>query len=267
MSEMFAPIIAFFGGLALRNVLPCIVILAAGYFGVQIILKLFAKGLEKSKLDKSLHGFLITTLRILLFVLVLLIAASSLGVDVTSLIAVFSVASLAVSLAVQDSLANIAGGIMVLASKPFTIGDYVQAGGNEGTVENVGLSYTTLRTGDCKIVFVPNKDMATSRICNYTRTGKRRVDLTFTASYDSPVETVIEALTEAATVPTLLPGEAVFVKVSEYQESDIKYVVRVWVATADYWDTYFAIIANVKKSFDAKGVEMSYPHTVVHLEK
>lgn len=267
MSDIFARIAAFFGGLALRNVIPCIIILGAGYFGIKLIIQMFTKGLEKSKLDKSLHGFLTTALRILLVVLVLLIAASSLGIDVTSLIAVFSVASLAVSLAVQDSLANIAGGIMVLTSHPFTVGDYVAAGGSEGSVEKVGLAYTTLRTPDNKIVFIPNKDMASSRISNFSREGKRRVDLTFTASYDSPVDTVIAALTEAATVPALLEGETPFVKVSEYKESDIQYTVRVWVATADYWDTYFAIIANVKTVFDAKGVQMSYPHTVVHLEK
>ena len=267
MSEFFAPILNFFGSLALHNVIPCVIILIAGYFGVNILIKLFTKGLEKSKMDKSLHGFLTTALRILLIVLVLLIAASSLGINVSSLIAVFSVASLAVSLAVQDSLANIAGGIMVLTTHPFTVGDYVSAGGSDGTVEKVGLAYTTLRTPDNKIIFVPNKDMASSRITNFSREDKRRVDLTFTASYDSPVETVIAALTEAATVPTLLEGEPVFVKVSEYKESDIQYTVRVWTANADYWTTYFNIVANVKTVFDAKGVQMSYPHTVVHLEK
>lgn len=267
MSEFFKPILNFFGSLALRNVIPCVIILVAGYFGVQILVKMFTKGLEKSKMDKSLHNFLTTALKILLIVLVLLIAASSLGINVSSLIAVFSVASLAVSLAVQDSLANIAGGIMVLTAHPFTVGDYVAAGGSEGTVEKVGLAYTTLRTPDNKVIFVPNKDMASSRIVNYSREEKRRVDLTFTASYDSPVETVLQALTEAATVSTLLPDEPVFVKVSEYKESDIQYTVRVWVATADYWGTYFNIIANVKTVFDAKGVQMTYPHTVVHLEK
>lgn len=267
MKELLAPIAAFFGGLALRNIIPCAIILVAGYFIVQALTKLFGKGLERSKLDKSLHNFLKTVFKILLVAIVILIAASSLGVDVTSLIAVLSVASLAVSLAVQDSLANVAGGIMVLASHPFTVGDYVEVGGNGGTVEKVGLAYTTLKTADNKVVFVPNKDMASSRITNYSREDKRRVDLTFTASYDSPTQAVIEALTEAASLPQILEGTDIFVKVKEYKESDIEYVVRVWVKNADYWNVYFTIVDNVKKVFDAKGVVMTYPHTIVHLEK
>ena len=262
-----ANITGFLANLTLVSIVPCLIILVAGSFAVKFLTKLFAKGLERSHLDKSLHTFLKSVFKILLIVIVLLIAAGSLGIDVTSLIAVLSVASLAVSLAVQDSLANVAGGIMVLAAHPFTVGDYVEVGGNGGSVEKVGLAYTTLKTADNKVVFVPNKDIATSRIVNYSREDKRRVDLTFTASYDSPTETVIEALTEAASVPQVLEGTKVFVKLKEYKDSSMEYVVRVWVKNADYWDAYFTIVDNVKKSFDAKGVVMTYPHTIVHLEK
>lgn len=253
--------------LTLKSLIPCVLVLIVGFAVVKILNGIFAKALNKSKLDKNLHTFLKTIFKILLSAIVVLIAASMLGVDVTSLIAVLSVASLAVSLAVQDTLANVAGGIMVLASKPFTVGDYVEAGANSGTVISVGLSYTTLRTPDNKVVYIPNKDVATSRVVNYSTEDKRRVDLSFTASYDCATEKVIEALTEAAQVSYLLPEEPVFIRLKEYKESDIEYVVRVWVKNADYWNAYFEITENVRKTFEEKGIIMTYPHTIVHLEK
>ena len=262
-----AGITNFFATLTLSSILPAVIIFVAGIFIVKALLKLFDKLISRSKLNKSMHGFIRAAMKILLWVLLILIVASTLGIDVTSLIALLSVASLAVSLAVQDSLANIAGGIMVLTSHPFQAGDYVSLGGVEGTVTEVGLVHTTLSTVDNKIIFVPNSEAASSKIVNYTKAGKRRVDLTFTASYDSPVEKVKQALTEAATLPCLLPGEDLFVKVRAYKESDIEYTVRAWVATADYWSAYFAILENVKNAFDAHGVVMTYPHTIVHLEK
>ena len=258
---------AFLATLTVGKLLPAIVIFIAGIFIIKGMTKLFEKLLKRSKLNKSVHAFVKAALKILLWVLLILIVASSLGIDVTSLIAVLSVASLAVSLAVQDSLANVAGGIMVLTSHPFQVGDYVSLGGVEGTVTEVGLVHTTLTTVDNKVIFVPNSEAASSKIVNYTKEGKRRVDLTFTASYDSDAENVKAALTEAASLPCLLPDEDVFIKVSAYRESDIEYTVRVWVATADYWNAYFTILENVKKAFDAHGVAMTYPHTVVHLEK
>jgi len=253
--------------LTLSKLIPCLVVLVVGFSAIKILSKLFEKGLARSKLDKNIHGFLKTLFRLLLTFLVILIAASSLGIDVSSLIAVLSVASLAVSLAVQDSLANLAGGIMILATHPFSVGDWVELGGNSGSVIEVGLSHTTLRTADNKIVFVPNKDVAASRITNYSQEDTRRVDLTFTASYDSQTDAVIAALTEAASVSTILPEKEVFVRVKTYKESDIEYVVRVWTKNADYWDTWFAITENVKKVFDRDGIAMTYPHTIVHLEK
>lgn len=262
-----AEVKAFLATLTVGRVLPSLLILVAGAFIIKGITKVFDKLIARSKLNKSFHAFIKAALKILLWVLLILIAASSLGIDVTSLIAVLSVASLAVSLAVQDSLANVAGGIMVLTSHPFEVGHYVSLGGVEGTVTEVGLVHTTLTTPDNKIIYVPNSEAASSKIVNYTKEGKRRVDLTFTASYDSHPDTVKQALTEAASLPCLLEGEPMFVKITEYKESDIAYTVRVWVATADYWDAYFTILENVKKSFDAHGVVMTYPHTIVHLEK
>lgn len=260
-------ITSFFASLTLGALLPAILIFAVGIFVIKALLKLFEKLLSRSKLNKSVHGFVRATMKILLWAILILIVASTLGIDVTSLVAVLSVASLAVSLAVQDSLANVAGGIMVLSSHSFQVGDYVSLSGAEGYVTEIGLVHTRIRTVDNKIIFVPNSEVASSKIVNYTQEGKRRVDLTFTASYDSPVEAVKQALTEAATIDQLLPGEPLFIKVSSYKESDIEYAVRVWVATSDYWDAYFAIMENVKTAFDKAGVIMTYPHTIVHLEK
>ena len=251
----------------ISSLLPAILVFLIGIFIVKALIKLFDRIIARSRFNKSIHGFLRAAVKILLWALLILIVASTLGIDVTSLVAILSVASLAVSLAVQDSLANVAGGIMILSSHPFRVGDYVELSGVEGTVSEVGLVHTRLTTPDNKIIFVPNSEAASSKIVNYTQEGKRRVDLSFTASYDSPVDAVKAALAEAAAIPQLLEGEPVFIKVSAYEASEIRYNVRVWVATGDYWDAYFTILENVKAVFDANGVVMTYPHTVVHLEQ
>ena len=259
---------SFFASLTVSTVIPAILILIVGLIAVKLLLKLFRKALERSKLERSLHTFLLSTMRILLYAILAIIVVGTLGINVTSLVAVLSVASLALSLAVQGVLSNLAGGLQILTTHPFRVGDYVEFGGISGTIAEIGLVYTQITTVDNKEIFVPNSEVSTSKIINYTTENTRRVDLTFTASYDSPVEDVKTALFDAAArVPTILNDPPIFVRVLKYNDSNIEYVVRAWTSTADYWDSYFDLTENVKKVFDEKHIIMTYPHLNVHMDQ
>lgn len=246
-----------------------IVILAIVLLIVIRLLNGFAKKfVEKSKIDKSLHAFLLATIKIVLYFLGVMILAGSLDIDVTSLIAIFSVAGLALSLALQGALSNIAGGIVILTTKPMRVGDYVSIGGSEGTVESIGMTYTTLSTADNRLVYLPNSTVTGSTVVNYTISGKRRLDLTITAGYDCRLEDVKRALVEAAnSVETILKDEEIFARVTGYNDSNISYQVRAWALTGDYWDAYFDLLEAVKTAFDRGNITMTYPHLNVHLDK
>ena len=170
------------------------------------------------------------------------------------------------SLAIQGTLSNLAGGIQVLLSKPFKAGDYVEAGGISGTVMEVGLAYTKLCTVDNKVISVPNGQISGEKIINYSTEERRRVDLTFNASYDSPLQQVTGVLRAVvAAHPMALAEPEPFVRVNAYRDSSIEYVVRVWCATGDYWTLYYDLLEQVKEAFDQNGIEMTYNHLNVHL--
>ncbi len=233
---------------------------------VKVIGGVVAKVLGKSHLDSALQGFLKTGLRVVLYFVAGLVILSSLGVDVTSLIALLSVAGLAVSLALQNTLANLAGGIQLLVSKPFAAGDYVEAGANSGTVKTIGLAYTTLVTPDNKVVHIPNSDVAAGRITNYNGNTTRRVEIKVTASYDSDIDTVKQTVNALIAADSRIHADpAPFVRVSNYGSSSIEYTIRVWCNAGDYWDIYFDMMDKLKPAFDAAGVEMTYDHINVHM--
>ncbi len=255
-----------FSTLSIEKLLPALLVLVAGLIIAKLLCKLFDRVLNRSKVEKSLHGFLRSLFHILLYVIVGLIVASTLGLNVSSLVAILSVVSLAISLAVQGTLANIAGGIQILTAHPFQVGDYVEIADTDGTVAEIGMIYTRLTTVDNKGIFLPNSDVASSKIINYTAEGKRRVDLSFSASYDCTTADVRAALLRATQVPGVLSDPAPETYVKEYEESSISYVLRVWTLTEDYWDVYFQVTENVRTEFDNAGLSMTYPHLNVHLD-
>lgn len=261
------PVTAGLGILTAGKLLPAILVLLACLIGIKVLMHLFVKALAKSKVDKTLHAFLRSAVHILLYLLTALIVADQLGIPVTSLIAALSVAGLAVSLAVQGALSNIAAGIMILLTKPFVVGDYVEAGNVSGTVDEIGLSYTKFLTPDNKTVFAPNSDIAAAKIINYTNAAQRRLEIKVTASYDSPTESVKKALLAAAARhPEICADPPVFANISEYRDSCIEYLLRAWVPTADYWAIYFALMEEIREEFGRFEVQMSYPHMNVHLK-
>ena len=242
-------------------------IMVVGILIVKIILKIVNTTLEKSKLEKAAHSLIKSLTRTVLYLLLGLIAASSLGIDVTGIIALASVLSLAVSLSVQNLLTNIIGGFTLLYTKPFTSGDYVDIAEESGTVSEIGMTYTKLVTSDNKIVYIPNSAVVSADITNYTVTGTRRVELKISASYDAPTEKVLAALYETAKVPGVLPDHAPFAAVAQYGDSAIEYTLRVWTATGDYWNVYYTMNEKIRKVFADNGIEMTYPHLNVHLDK
>ncbi len=267
MFDFIAGLFAGLGGFALSAVLPTVILVVLGILAIRIVMKAVTTTLEKSKLEKAAHSLIKSLVQVVLYLLLGLMVASKLGIDVTGVIALASVLSLAVSLAVQDVLANVFGGLTLLYTQPFHSGDYVEIAGQGGTVKEIGLSYTKLLTADNKEISIPNKNVVSADIVNYSSTGKRRVDFTVTASYDAPIPTVLSALRKASQVPTCLESVEPFVGVSNYGDHAIEYVLRVWSTTDDYWTTKFAINEKIKEIFDAEGVEMTYPHLNIHLDK
>lgn len=257
----------FLKDLSLKRVLPAVLILVVGFFAVKIMLKLFDRALQRSRLNKTMFTFLKTLMRILLYCIVGLIAVSSLGVDVTSLVAILSVVSLAISLSVQNTLTNVVGSISLLTTHPFHVGDFVEIGADSGTVEEITLTYTKLSTVDGQTIYIPNSDAAAARICNYTVAGKRRVALSFTAAYENDMEQVKAAILHAAEGVKCLDGTEPAVCVSAYLDSAIEYQLFVWTTPADFLATKLHLMEAVKQEFDRQGIIIPYNQLVLHVAR
>ena len=251
----------------MMTVFKFLIIAVVGYLLIRVVLRLLNKILENSKLEKAAHSLIKTLVKTVLYILLGLMLASSLGIDITGIVALASVATLAVSLALQNMLANVIGGFTLLYTHPFSAGDYVEIAGQSGTVQEVGIAYTRLTTPDNKLVSLPNSAVIAAEIVNYTVTGTRRVDISISASYDADPDIVIAALYEAAQDDRILDDPAPFATLTNYGDSAISYSVRVWVKTEDYWDVYHKINRQLRTAFQEKNIEMTYPHINVHLDK
>lgn len=233
---------------------------------IRVVVTLVDRTMARAKMDRGVRTFLRSGLRVILWLVAICVLLGCLGVPMASLVALLSVLGLAISLAIQGTLSNLAGGIMLLSAHPFSAGDFVEAGGLSGTVREVGLIYTKLDTADNKVVYIPNGDISAKTITNYSANDIRRVELKFTASYDDPPEKVKECIARVVGEHSLtLPTPEPMIRVSGYGNSSIEYLVRVWCATGDYWTVYFDVMEQVKAAFDAAGVEMTYDHLNIHM--
>ena len=252
--------------LTLGAIFKVAVMLLAGWLVIRVLMRTADRLLERSQSVAAIRMYIRSALNIFLWFLLALMLAGTLKIDVTSIIAMLSVAGLAVSLALQSTLSNLAGGLVLLAAKPFVVGDYVEADGISGTIANLDLAYTTFITPDNKEIRVPNSQLSAAKIINYNTLGRRRMDLTFTASYNASTEQVRRAIQETLdAVPGILDDPAPAVYLSAYQSSSIEYLARLWVAASDYWDVYYAVLEGVRESFARHGVEMTYDHLNVHI--
>ena len=254
------------GDVSLGTVITGIVTLVICLFVVRVVIKAVKKILSKTAVEERVQGYIASGVRLVLYVITGLIVADSVGIPISSLVAMVSVLSLAISLAVQDILSDVAGGLVVLISKPFKVGDYIETTDGEGTVAEIGLTYTCIDTTDNNRVMLPNSTISAGKIVNYTVLGVRRVRHDICASYDAPTETVRGALLEAVKrTKNVLSDREPVVYLYAYKDSAIEYSVRCWACCENFWDVHYKLLANIRDTFEEAGVEMTYNHLNVHV--
>lgn len=243
----------------LLSVLLALLILIVGMKIVKKLLAILKKSLLKKEVEPGLVSFLISTGKILLNLLIIITAAQVLGFATTSVVALLGSAGLAIGLALQGSLANFAGGVLLLTMKPFVVGDYIIAGDVEGTVKKIDVVYTTLQTGDNRVVILPNGKLADSNIINATKEEKRRVDLEIGIGYSEDIKRVRSVLKKIAdSHEELLPDMPLDIMVSSLDDSAVTMAVRVWVRPESYWKTRSEMLEEIKEVFEKEGIEIPY---------
>lgn len=252
----------YLGANALSKIIAAAIMLIVCVVFIKLLMRLTGRLLEKSKLHTTMHSFIRTLVKLVLVFIAIMLIAGTLGIDTSSLLAIFSIAGLAVSLSVQSALTNMTSAVMLLTSKPYQVGDFVEISGMQGTVREIGILSTKLVTIDGRLISIPNSQAVSGSITNFSTEEDRRVVLSVSASYDDDIEKV-----KAAQDPRVLPIEPVFARVSSYGDNAIEYTLRFWVKNADYWSVYFDVLENVKRVFDEDGISMTYPHLVVHTAK
>lgn len=253
-----------FGGFSWTKLISAAILLVVCGVLIKLILKATDRMLGRSRLDKAVHPFIRTIVKLVLLFTAVMLIAGTLGVDTSSLLALLSVAGLAVSLALQNVLSNMASAVILLTTKPFQIGHFIEMGSVSGTVVKIGAICTDILTLNNQLVHVPNSEITGSTVTNYTASDRRRLEYRITASYDAPVEDVKAALLRAAEHPLRMQEMQPIARVNGYGESAIEYVLFLWIRPKDYMDVYYDVLENVKREFDAAGIEMTYPHINVH---
>ena len=250
------------------NIFIAAAILLVGIWLAKKLKDWAGKLMEKHGLDVMLASFLSNIIHIIILAFVIIAALGKLGIQTTSIIAVIGAAGLAVGLALQNSLSNFASGVMIIALRPFKVGDFVEAGGVSGIVEGIQIFSTQMRTGDNKLIIVPNGSITNSTITNYSAKETRRVDMVFGISYDDDIKkakTVLQDLVNAD--ERILGDPAPVIAVSELADNSVNIIVRPWVKTADYWNVYWDLTEAVKQRFDQEGLHIPYPQRDVHLHQ
>lgn len=250
-----------FGEIAAALAAILLTVLAA-----KIISNIVKKAVNKSQTTKTVKNIAVSVVKILIYVLGIMIVAECLGIPLTSVIALFSVLGLSLSLAAQDFLTGLIGGLNLLLTKPFNEQDFIEVDGKSGTVDKIDLIYTTLLTVDNKSVKIPNSIVVKADIINYTRQDKRRVEINVGVSYDCKPEDVKSSLVRAVDkTDKILIEEGILTALKAFEDSSMKYIIRVWCKTDDYWDVYYALMENIKKCFDEDGIVIPYNYINVLL--
>ncbi|WP_417656359.1 mechanosensitive ion channel domain-containing protein [Pseudidiomarina aestuarii] len=250
------------------QILVGIVILVVGKIVANSTAKLMAKGMNKRGMDGAVISFLTAIIKTVIFIAALLMALSQVGVQTTSFIAILGAAGLAIGLSLQGSLSNIASGVLIIMFRPFRAGEYVDAGGVSGTVEEVNIFQTIMKTPDNKVVFVPNAQITTQPITNYNREDTRRVDLLIGVSYDADLQKCKEVFEQVlAKESRILPEPAPNIQVHALNNSSVDFIVRPWVKGTDYWGVYWDLMREIKLALDQNDIGIPYPQMDVHLHK
>ena len=255
------------GSLALNRIFPAVLTFIVCLIVMRVIVRLSAKLLNRSqRMDETLRGFVKSAIKIVLWLITAIIVADTLGIPTTSLVALFSVAGLALSLSVQNIMANLFSGMTLLMTKPFAVGDWVDVAGQSGTIKSISLFYTVIATGDNKLISIPNSTVTGSTVVNYNSEALRRVDMLFSASYEDDTEKVKAAILEAVMLDERIKAEpAPFVGLKEYKASSIDYTLRIWCDNSDYWAVFYGLNEAVREIFRRNGITMTYEHLNVHI--
>lgn len=252
--------------LSLGKAFYVMVIIGIGVVIIRIMLMITDRILRRSHFDESIKKVFRNVNKYLMWFILVIIVLGYLNIEVSSLVALLSVAVFAVSLALQNLLSNVAGGLQILSTKPYAIGDYIEIGSVAGTVMETGLFYTRIRTFDYKLIQVPNSQITEEKIINYSAEPNRRVDVKLAAPYYEPVDKVKRSIMSVLTGhPLILQDPEPTVRISKYGDSAIEYFIRAWCVNADYWDVYYDVLEGIKSAFDRDGIEMTYNHLNVHM--
>ncbi|MBP5280945.1 MAG: mechanosensitive ion channel [Lachnospiraceae bacterium] len=251
----------------LVRILVTILIFFIGTKLIKFALRLVQKSMEKAKAEKGVITFALSFLRAAMYVVLIFIIASRLGVDAASIVALLGSAGVAIGLAIQGSLSNFAGGILILLVKPFKVGDYIiDASGREGTVSEIQIIYTKLQTKDNKVIILPNGNLANNSIINVTAENTRRIDIGLQISYGADMEEAKEVLMEMLSEQEYVLKEQVMrVVVDELQDSGVKLLIQCWVKGADYWTAKWDLTEKAKLTLDKNGIEIPFPQVDVHI--
>lgn len=248
------------------DVVIAVVIFILGRWVAKAVVGVVRRLMKKRDVDLTLSRFVTNMLFAFLMAVVIIAALGQLGVQTTSLVAIVGAAGLAIGLALQGSLSNFASGVMIITFRPFKAGDYVEAGGVSGAVEEVSIFNTTLKTPDNKRVIVPNAQITGGSITNYSAEDKRRIDLVFGIGYGDDIRKAKEVIEVVlAEDERILKDPAPTIGVIELGASSVNLAVRPWVATSDYWDVYFALNEHMKQRFDAEGISIPFPQRDLHM--
>ena len=244
-----------------------LIVLIVGFFLVHWILVFMERNSRFIRMEATLKGFLLNLTKLLLRIIVILTAATVMGIPMTSFITLLASAGVAISLALQGALSNFVGGMTILLLKPFKAGDYIKIGDTEGTVLSIGVFYTELATPDNRHISMPNSNLTNTAIINFTREGTRRLDVFFGVSYHTDLDHAIRVLTEViAETPGILSDPAPVVKLSECGDSSLRFMMRVWTKSSDYWTVNWDLIEGGKRALDKAGIENPYPQMDVHVK-
>ena len=256
------------GATSIFKILLAVVILIIGSKLIKIIIKLLNKSHSYAKLDESVRSFLNSFIRVVLYAVLYITAATALGVPETSLVTALASCGLAVGLALQGSLSNFAGGLMILIFKPFVIGDYIVSGTFEGTVKEINVLYTVIVTLDNRTVTIPNGSISNAPVVDVTGQATRRLDISVGVSYNADIDKALSVLSAlAANNKEILQTPAPQAVVDNLGESSIDLILRFWVNTENYWPVRYQMLKDVKQALDKNGIEIPFPQLDVHVSK
>lgn len=265
MTEIWQKVATFFDGMG-DKLFWAIVVFIVGFILIKVAERVTRRLLNRTKVEPILYNFILMVIKIILIILLALTCLDMLGVKTTSLITALGAVGLAVSLALQNSLANLAGGVVLLFTKPFVAGDYVSIGDTEGTVKQISLIHTILNTFDNKRVYIPNGDISGSRITNYSAEPTRLLNLVFSIGYQDDIEKAKAVIHQVLEKNSLaLKDPPPLVRVCAHNSSTIDLTCRVWVNNPDYWTLNFDLYEEVKKAFDAAGIHIPFNQLDLHV--